>query len=230
MEFFVARIQAALFGKVVLGKKVQVTAELSNQLADLLDDEPVILPVPDDAPPDIPRIILKSKDGKYGGNINLNNVNFNYTEKGKPSKKLQGIHEEFLTNIGNFTKAIIKAGVMEKASRLGSVTELITFTEDNPIEVIKRNFLHGEELGELSQIDLGLLTKITWDNIKINRWHRFKTRTAEMAPGGAPFIAFIIDINTAGDIEYDLGHEGIIAFYSRVYTYIEKNLKDTLNK
>lgn len=227
MEFFVLGMEAALFGRVVLGKKVQLAADLSNQLADLLDDEPVILPVPDDAPPDIPRIILKSKNGRYSVNIKLNNVSFKYTEKGKPANELQAIREEFLQNFSDFTEILIKLGVIETASRLGSVTEFLVFTQD-PIDVIKRNFLRPEELEELSQIDLGLLTKTTWDDVQINRWHRFTTRTGETAQGSEPYIIFAIDINTKADIEYKFSHEAIVGFYSRVYTDIEKDLKVTL--
>lgn len=230
MDFFVARMQVVLFGQVVLGKKVQVAAELSNQLADLFDEEPILLPVPDDAPAEIPRIILRSKDGKHSSNINLNGVGFVYTEKDKLSRKLQGIREEFLTSVGNFTKVLIKSRVIVKVSRLGSITELVAFTEDDPIEVIQRNFLRTEDLGELSQIDLGLLAKMTWDNVKVNRWHRFTARTAETSPEGKPCVNFVVDINTVTDIEYDFGVEGITGFYSRVYTNIESNLSDILRK
>ena len=76
MDFFVARMQVVLFGQVVLGKKVQAAAELTNQLADLFDEEPILLPVPDDAPVEIPRIILRSKDGRHSSNISLNRANF----------------------------------------------------------------------------------------------------------------------------------------------------------
>lgn len=230
MDFFVARMQVVLFGQVVLGKKVQVAAELSNQLADLFDEEPILLPVPDDVPAEIPRIILRSKDGKHSSNISFNRAEFVYTEKDKLSRELQGIREEFLTSIGNFAKVLIKSRVIVKVSRLGSITELVTFTEDDPIEIIQRNFLRTEDLGELSQIDLGLLAKMTWDNIKVNRWHRFRAGTAEMSPEGKPCVNFVVDINTVPEIEYDFDLEGITGFYSRVYTNIGSNLSDILRK
>lgn len=79
---------------------------------------PTILPIPDDAPPEIPTVIMQSSDGKYGCNIARSRIDFviNYNNSQSASVQL----EEFMERIRPFAalifgyKNIIRFGLVGK--------------------------------------------------------------------------------------------------------------------
>lgn len=77
MDFKLVKLQVALFVRgldIAKYDKYLVISELKDKVGDVFDAEPLALPFPPDAPPEIPRIVLRSNDGKFICNIALNRV------------------------------------------------------------------------------------------------------------------------------------------------------------
>jgi len=62
MPFFVRRILVVLFGNIGLSDRIGVAQSLNKGAKKLFSGEQTILPIPDDAPPEIPRIILGDRE------------------------------------------------------------------------------------------------------------------------------------------------------------------------
>jgi hypothetical protein len=59
------QIQLVLFNPgMAISDKIRLANNINNTLGGLFDGDPVVLPLPPDAPPELPRILLSSKDGK----------------------------------------------------------------------------------------------------------------------------------------------------------------------
>jgi len=77
MNFKVQTIQVALFIKdlnIAGYDKYALIGDLKEKVGSIFDAEPVVLPLPPNAPSDIPRVILNNKEGSYNCNIALNRV------------------------------------------------------------------------------------------------------------------------------------------------------------
>jgi len=85
MDYKIRQIQFAIFPKnFSLSDKIKLATDLKIKTSNLFDGEPTIWSLPIDAPLEIPRIILPSKDGKYVCNISLQRIDllFNLSNEG----------------------------------------------------------------------------------------------------------------------------------------------------
>jgi hypothetical protein len=228
LEFFVRRIQVAIFGDIDLANKIEVAAGLSKTAENLFDGEPTILPIPIDAPPEIPRVILASKDSTRSCNVMPTRLDFFFTQKERPGKKLSEVKEDYLgwlSDIAEVTKAKLKV----KVERLGIITELAIFPEQEPIRFMREMFLREEPFGGSREIHLNILDRFMWDTMEVNRWYRFRCFSSGIAEE-PDALHVLIDINTLPEVIHDFGAEGISSFCSQVFTFIESDLRSLLEK
>ena len=77
VNFKVQKIQLTLFPKNFnLVDKIKVANDLKVKMEGLFNGKSTILPLPIDAPLEIPRIILQSKDNFFGCNIAIPRIDF----------------------------------------------------------------------------------------------------------------------------------------------------------
>jgi len=82
----IEQIQLVLFSPgIVITNKPKLVSNINDALQGLFDGDLAILPIPDDAPAEIPRIILKSNDEKYTLQITTKRVNFFYNYRPEDS-------------------------------------------------------------------------------------------------------------------------------------------------
>ena len=56
-------IQTAFFTPgLIFSDKLSLSAQLIKESGNIFDGDPIMLPIPPEAPPEFPRMILKSKD------------------------------------------------------------------------------------------------------------------------------------------------------------------------
>jgi len=82
MDFYVSNLQTAIFiTNLDFSNKIGFISQLNQETDNLFDGDPIILPIPNDAPPEVPRIILKSQDDSYTLNLCQNRVDLFYNER-----------------------------------------------------------------------------------------------------------------------------------------------------
>ena len=87
MNIRLDHIQLVLFSPgVVVVNKLKTASALNDVLSGVLDGDPAIIPLPDDAPPEIPRIILKSKDEQYNLKTANSRIDFFFRYKKEQEK------------------------------------------------------------------------------------------------------------------------------------------------
>lgn len=76
MDPIIKKIQTAIFVKNFQiqneYEKSNLLLNLREKVGDIFNGQPIIIPVPNDAPPEIPRMVLNSVDNLYSCNIALN--------------------------------------------------------------------------------------------------------------------------------------------------------------
>jgi len=225
MKYLIGNLNASISVSYILSDKLELASSLLEPVKGIFNGEPILLPIPDDAPPEIPRIILTSKDGKLKCNVSKQYVELIYIED-TPTKALQELREQLLKVLGNITK-VMKSKFNSSIYRLGLVTRFIVF-HDAPIELIKERYIKPGAIDYPRSLELHVLDRMDWDNLMVNRWYRISVHPKKKTDGEDKEISIIFDINTIPEKKYDFNVESLVAFYDKASGYIVSNVETLL--
>lgn len=228
MRLFVRNLQATLFTpNLDLSNKIVLAHQLINDTKGLFDGDPVILPFPSDAPNEIPRIILKSKNDSYSMNIGPIRFDFYYNgeiKDGLPTKGISIIKRPYLDNIKSVVESVKKTtGV--KIARLGFVPTLQTKITTSASRFISGSYLkQGRVTKDIYDMNLGVLKRDKIGKRDINVWFRINPYRKIDDPLDDKLLSIQFDINTLPEQPLDLNTVEIIDFFEQAILYLESNL------
>ncbi len=212
--FFIQNIQSALFiENFAFRNKLGIASKINEVVNNLFDGDPIMLDLPPNAPPEIPRIQLKDSGPNYSLNFSPIRIDFFYNQPKKPEKILDSLKDEYLKyffNIVNLFKDEYRLSIPRVAIVIKALSE---------VETRSNLFLHDKLLGgkhffkNAHSLEIHALEKTAMNNYDINRWFRIKTGRS---PSGEDNILFVeIDINTLAEKPRDFGLEEIKDFYPK---------------
>lgn len=223
----------AYIATIEFSDKLKIAQEIRSVRAIEFNGEPTILPVPDDTPLDIPRIILKSKDEKFILNLSYTRIDLYYqgietTQEQIPTALSQAVKQQLLACIkevseiliSKFSASFYRAAIVDNQIvklTIGSKDYLQTFmlkkTNITPYEI---------KIANLYKEDLGVY--------KINRWERFDTLRNKVNLDDDKGLRYILDINTASEIKYDFDSEKLVEYFKMALELILKQTKKYIKK
>ena len=217
MDFLVRSFQAAIFGVIDIRDPLEVGHQVRSATGDLLDGEPLVLPLPSDAPSEIPRIVLKSKDERYSCNVSGVRLDLFYREK-NPTRKWIDLRDEYLQYLLGISHTLVET-LRATITRLGSIAEFVVPINTSPSLILRRAYLKEGILPGDREIQLGVLHRQSWETIEINRWVRLTGKEGESA------LRVVVDINTIPEKKYDFDVDGIGSFYNRASSFFIVDLE-----
>jgi len=172
--------------------KLSVAKALQEKIA-LLDGEPLVLPIKDaEAPPEIPRILLKSEDGRCSLNLARSRFDFIYKPEGNTLEDALAQHMPILKSVlGACTETLSPT-----ISRLGFVGKLICTLDESSNSLIQSKFIQSGHFENTNQIQLNVLNLFTLGSIETNRWIKIHSLRHKSDPNDDKAIQFELDINT----------------------------------
>ncbi|MEH7249172.1 hypothetical protein V7114_20645 [Neobacillus niacini] len=180
----ILQLQLALFFETVENRPDKLMGKIDDALEGIFNNMPTILPIPADAPPEIPRVIMQSSNGLYQCNIANSRIDFtaNFTNSGN-SASIQ--LESFIEKVRTFAALIFG---LKKIVRFGFVGQYF-FKNNDPTKRIQSKYLKN---------DLGDLEELT---IRFNK--RFENK--------GTLLNDIIEINKGGFVENgNIQQKGVI--------------------
>lgn len=193
-------LQCAFFFK----KNINIqAAELSIEIKKtipIFNIPPLIIPLPPNAPPEVPRLQLKSQDHTHQLNVAENRADFFYTAE--TEKQIQ----DFKNHRSNFSHNI-KASFelfekLEEIKRLGYVA--IFFKEtDNAINDLSNSFIVKGKIKSPKELNIRFNTEIQKDNFILNDITAFDPGEITNPPTTTSGIFITRDINTDPLKSYD---------------------------
>jgi len=231
MPFFVRRILVVLFGNIGLSDRIGVAQSLNKGAKKLFSGEQTILPIPDDAPPEIPRIILGDREKVFRCQVSPTRVEFSLSPKKGENKEIKELQGDFLNQLANIAR-VVKNELGVKVERLGVVVNSATFPEEPSIDFLIKRFLKQGMVVDPREVNLNFLHKFVLGGFEVNRWQRFSCvspkdeSTLERAKG----LYIETDVNTMPEIKYDFTVEQIPAFCSQVFTFMGSDLESLFAK
>jgi hypothetical protein len=221
-KFLIQNIQGVLFiENFAFRNKLGIASKINEGVNNLFDGDPIMLDLPPEAPPEIPRIQLKSSNSVYSLNFSPIRIDFFYNEPGKPQKTLDSLSSDYLKYLFSIVE-LIKAEYHLGAPRMALV--LRTFCE---MEAGSNLFVHEKFLGAnpffkgASKLEIHALEKTTMKDYSINRW--FRIRTGVGSPVNEKGLSVEIDINTVPEKETEFDLEKIKVFYTNSFDFARKN-------
>jgi hypothetical protein len=201
-------------------------------LGDKLDGPPSIMPIPQDAPSEIPRIMLSSSDKKLNVNISLSRTNL-FSEMPPPIDSEEIDINEYSSTSSLFFSEFQKRLDL-RVQRMGFVTERVKFRKDALSYILERfcnkdQIEKGRPFNNAKRFEIHSLKKYTWHALNINSWVRVKYLSILMKNRShiEPVLLVENDLNTLS-MDEDPGASftdiDIKNFFDKAHGHIEEIL------
>ncbi|MEN9491790.1 MAG: hypothetical protein RJA63_2239 [Pseudomonadota bacterium] len=133
----VLKLQLALFFLSPEQRPDSYYLPLNNDMGNLFDGMPQIIPLPFEAPHEIPRVTLRSSNDKYNCNISTSRIDLIFNEQGAPESDWFDITQDFMAKSTLFVKSMFGRTKFIRFGLIGSF-----FVPDkNPSATIGRKYL-----------------------------------------------------------------------------------------
>jgi hypothetical protein len=221
LEFKWQKWQSVFFvGNFSLTNKLKIVNNLNECTENLFNGEPTIVTLPAEAPPSLPRIILRSSNNNYSLHFSNERIDFFYENATEPKLNLESLKSNYFKYWFNIAKNILD-NFNINISRVACVVKIII-----PIKQLANLFLFEKFLSsnkffdEAFKLEIHALEKRNLDNFEINRWFRIKSIPEETEKE----ILIEIDVNTLAEKPLEFNFERINQFYDKIIPFIENNL------
>jgi len=227
-KLLISSMQAAIFcSELLISNKEEFIYHVVQETNDFLKGEPTIFPIPDDAPAEIPRIILKSKTYPYSCNFCKNRFDFFYKEQGKPNKTFEEVFPDF-RNILDRLATYIKISLNIKIIRLGFIPNFVIELKESGNEYLLREYLHPNLFLNPYEIQINVLHKFELESFKVNRWIKLKPLRMRNNIKDDRRILVEIDINTLSEEMHDFSPDQIKQFITLAYDHTRDKVISSL--
>lgn len=226
MNLQVTNIQVALFSPGIdLSDKLALAQKVKQETGTLFDGESIVLPIPNDAPAEIPRIVLRNKNNQVSLNISLNKIDFFVKPKEgssliNSSKEVNKIYKSLLDTLYKVSPLVIH--------RVGHVFNQQA-TVDNSVEFISTHYFGDFKKGRSWQdINFGLLKRILIDKKLSNIWFRINPGKRQDGDVDMKKIAVVFDVNTLPKEVHKYDAVSILKYLEESAKYSENYSKELL--
>ncbi len=157
MESKIRQIQTAIFTK---NFNISSDLERAGLLTDIYEytksifnGAPTQLPIPNDAPPEFPRFILNSVDGKFSCNISLSRVDIFYNISNETTDSFEQLFETQKSNIQNIFNFLLSKNVI--VNRIGFITAVekkLAPEEGKGINYLRNSFVKDDKFANPKEL------------------------------------------------------------------------------
>lgn len=210
--------------------------KIANLVVDLLGkyvgEEPTILPIPKDAPPDILRVVFVSPDKKWSINVSPERTNlfFNIT----PTSTKKEISADAFSSIASEFFVNFQEELNLRVQRVSFVTERSTIRDDALTFILNRfckkeQTTKGKPFFNAKRFEIHSFKKYLWESFNLNSWVRI--RLAPIKVEGDEAVPAILVINDLNTLSLDEAPEAafsaseIKTFYEKIPQHLGKILK-----
>lgn len=198
---FILSIQIAYFlGSINLSDKLKAAETIKSQIT-LLDGSPTILPIPDNAPAEIPRISLISKDQQFVCNLALNRFDFIHKLPDSEDHLEAIAYDKQLNKRIIMLNKILFTDLKASSYRLGLIVTYRYYPTNGGLEFLKKCAL-PDPRDKAAEVQLHELTLESINYMRVNNWVRI-IANSKLINGKNPLLV-VSDVNTLQTEKYNL--------------------------
>jgi len=220
-------LQTVLFLRSIdMSKKLKLAQDVISASANLLDADPLLLPIPEDAPPEFPRLIFRNESGNVSFNLSLSRADFSMQYKADgPAFSDQEVFEQYVSSLISVIGPMVES-YNTAFKRIGFVLDLFSRLQKSSNILIKDTFLKGDYSDNAYQMELNTLHQLTLVNFQVNRWLRLKSLRSKSDPSDDLAVQVLLDINTIPEEIYDIGIAEIEGFCREAYLLANESVRE----
>ena len=211
MEFKLVKVQLAVFlSSIDSGSNLKIASLAAEQLPGVSDVEPLMLPVGDDVPPEIPQIRLGNETTEWVFQFARSRCDFHYTPSDPPSySKFPDVLSAEMAEPVTSTWSKLAHEVGARAHRLGLVVNFRAEIE-NAADVLRSRYFNLEFGANAKEAQIHYLQVEERDMFKLNHWTRIISGTKRQDRAAA--LVLVVDVNTLPEPRLQLDTKVIQSF------------------
>lgn len=134
-------------------ERASLFTEINQYANSIFNGVPTQLPIPNDAPPEFPRFILNSLDGKFSCNVSLSRTDVFYNVPPTSIESNDQLFETQKTNIQNiFSFLLSKSVIVNRVGFIALAEKILTLEEGNSLDYLKNNFIQSGKLNNPKEL------------------------------------------------------------------------------
>ena len=223
LSFEIKRSHLVMFCLVDLNEKLSLAAALQNSNRNRFDGEPMLLPPLPDALPEVPGIVLQSKNGSASLTVSAARVDVAVNHPGgafRTVRDLLGKEEAFFKRVAETLSSSDQ--VKNTFSRLGMILTISAQLDDSRLAQVRKRFLNPQLETGCHRIELGFLDRQEWGDFQVNRWLRVATSVQDNRSGS---LEVTLDFNTIPQMEYNVDSVGVGQFLEMLKSKADSEMK-----
>ncbi|HPB30214.1 MAG TPA: hypothetical protein PLB62_02045 [Candidatus Sumerlaeota bacterium] len=223
---FVHNVQAVLFtNPYSMEHKLEFASEMVKRCARVYSSDPNIQTAPQNAPPNVPRIEIRSPDQTHLAQFWPNRISFVFQDTRNMKPVFTNFFPYFRDNLGPQIQYIMEF-LNPRVVRLGFIVQFISELGSSSNRFLSEVMLNKNPFPDAHEMNLGILHKILLQSFTVNRWVRYRTLRAQNDPSIDFAMAVDVDINTLAEDMNDFTTSQIMDYYSLSFEHICSELKD----
>jgi hypothetical protein len=165
-----------------------------------------MLPIPDESPPEIPRIIMQNEQKGKAFHFSLSRLDVirSYANNPPASDIREQLELARVETAGLW--GLLQKELSARGHRMALVSTFFADT-DNAAEVLSSYFIRAKEAAGAAEAQVHYLHKLGVGQLRVNRWVRFTT--SESKPR---LLNLMIDVNTVPELDIDVGADTVLEF------------------
>lgn len=224
MEATIKKIQTAIFTRNFQIQneydKSNILLELKEKVGDIFNGQPIWVPVPNDAPQEIPRIVLNSLDNVYSCNIALNRSDVFLNLANPVEKETDALFEKQKSNSFKIFTYLKEKGAV--INRVGFVVD-VEYQNEKGVEFLRERMLKENKFQEPKELSFRYnhTDRIEEIDIETNNLITISGKT------GSDIIQVQFDINTVAEIigKADFSKD----YFEKIIAYSERKSKKMID-
>lgn len=231
MEIKINKVQLALYSPGVdLSDKLTLTGNIRKDSGDLFSGEPLILPVPDNVPNEIPRIILKDKKGGINLHISVNKIDLHIQNSilaGSIPSVYSELDERLLDVYQSVLNALFSATSLT-VNRVGFVVIGEVEVKNASAYITNKYLTKDIKMTDWIDVNLSLLKREAIDKKESNVWLRLSLGRKESGEVDNNKLIVIFDINTLSKESYSFAVKDLLSYVKQSSSYLANYSKEIL--
>lgn len=198
---------------------LDVAVAIRTNLADIFTRNPIILP--DNGPPEIPRVIFQSEDG-FTVAVSQSRTDFTFELKLETLTQYDYALEQFVSVAKKLTTAVL-SGFGIDINRIAFLLFFRLSLSDNGVQFIQDLYLNKDKLPDISGAETHWLVCPIISGEEINRWVRVKSVADEQGISESSVDVFV-DTNTKVNPERKYTLEEAVCFLESCCKDLQTNM------
>jgi hypothetical protein len=218
MDFRLSQAQSVVFLSAIDRSKITIATSVTKAIPDLAEVDPIILPIPDDAPPEVPRIIIQNELKGRGFHFSPSRIDlFMSFSNSPPASQLAELCKPLEQDTGTLW-ASLQSTASARGHRLAFVATFAAET-DNAASVLSTEFIRPVHARDAAEAQVHFLHKMTLGTHNVNRWARL--HSLETKPGT---LNLLVDVNTVAENVFDVTRDELSVFLGGAVRIIQETV------